>query len=285
MPRGITIGAIHYPTKEAARDVCRSIVQRYGIGGDVTDPEDDAFLRHLLERHPEYDIKRGIGISHFRVLAHTGYGRKSVGVAIVRLDGEVADFSWNACLTPPGHRAQVLAALRHAITDHRNHLHGTGGQGPRGTLAGAPPDARRAAAGVEAGQPVGPAPGRRSAHISSGRRSLTHTHRPVSSGAYMLRPPNCPRSVMIAIHGSGSSGSTGTRCPSSGPPCNSTSMAITLASRARARRAVALVAHLRQQRQSGGDPSTDTTGGVLTQDTAPTYRRLPARLAQARREE
>ncbi|MER6332631.1 hypothetical protein ABT298_25545 [Streptomyces sp. NPDC001034] len=35
----------------------------------------------------------------------------------MRLDGEVADFSWNACLTPLGHRAQVLAALRHAITD------------------------------------------------------------------------------------------------------------------------------------------------------------------------
>ncbi|MDX3589067.1 DCL family protein [Streptomyces europaeiscabiei] len=117
MPRGITIGATRYPTKEAVRDVCRSIVQRYGIGGDVTDPDDDAFLRHLLECHPEYDLKRGDGIAHFRVIAHTDHGRRSVGLALVRLDGEVADFSWNACLTPLSHRTQVLAALRHAIAD------------------------------------------------------------------------------------------------------------------------------------------------------------------------
>lgn len=117
MRRGIAIGTTHYPTKEAVRNVCRSIVQRYGIGGIVTDPDDDAFCRHLLERHPEYDLKRGVGIAHFYVIAHTDHGRRSVGLALVRLDGEEADFSWNACLTPLSHRTQVLAALRHAITD------------------------------------------------------------------------------------------------------------------------------------------------------------------------
>ncbi|MEU1128392.1 hypothetical protein ABZ383_00755 [Streptomyces sp. NPDC005900] len=35
----------------------------------------------------------------------------------MRLDGEVADFSWNACLTPFTQRTQVLAALRHAVAD------------------------------------------------------------------------------------------------------------------------------------------------------------------------
>lgn len=117
MTRGITIGTTHYRTKEAVRDACRSIVQRYGIGNDVADPDDDVFLRQLLERHPEYELKRGVGIANFRVIAHTSYGRKSVGIALVRLDGEVVDFSWNSCLTPPTHRSQVLAALRHAITD------------------------------------------------------------------------------------------------------------------------------------------------------------------------
>ncbi|MFE6891986.1 DCL family protein [Streptomyces sp. NPDC057694] len=117
MPRGITIGTTHYRTKEAVRDVCRGIVRRYGTNGEVTQPDDDEFLRHLLERHPEYDLKRGAGIAHFRIIAHTDHGRKSVGLALVRLDGQVADFSWNACLTPLSHRTQVLAALRHAIDD------------------------------------------------------------------------------------------------------------------------------------------------------------------------
>ncbi|MEU3341961.1 DUF3223 domain-containing protein [Streptomyces sp. NPDC006668] len=117
MPRGITIGATHYPTKEAVRNICRAIVQRYGIGGDVTDPEDDSFLRDLLKCHPEYDLKRGIGIAHFRVIAHTDHNRRSVGIALIRLDGEVSDFSWNACLTPFSQRTQVLAALRHAIAE------------------------------------------------------------------------------------------------------------------------------------------------------------------------
>ncbi|MEU9438340.1 DUF3223 domain-containing protein [Streptomyces sp. NPDC048252] len=67
LPRGITIGPTHYPTKEAVRNICRSIVQRYGIDGDVTGPDDDAFLRHLLECHPEYDLKRGDGIAHLRI--------------------------------------------------------------------------------------------------------------------------------------------------------------------------------------------------------------------------
>lgn len=117
MSRGIIIGTTRYRTKEAARDVCRSIVQRYGVGGDVTGPDDDAFLRHLLERHPEYDLKRGAGIAHFRIMANTQYGRNSVGIGIVRLDGELVDFSWNACLTPPSHRAQVLDALRRAVAE------------------------------------------------------------------------------------------------------------------------------------------------------------------------
>lgn len=117
MPRGITIGTTHYRSKEAVRDVCRNIVQRYGTNGDITNPDDDLFLRQLLARHPEYDLKRGNGIAHFRVIAHTSHGRKSTGLALVRLDGETVDFSWNSCLTPPTHRSQVLDALRRSIVD------------------------------------------------------------------------------------------------------------------------------------------------------------------------
>lgn len=114
MARGVTVGKVRYPTKEAVRERCREIVQRYGIGGIVTSEEDDQFLRDLLELHPEYDVKRDVGISHFRIVKHQ-WGAKSAGFLIVRLDSSVIDFSWNSCLTPPSHRTQVLGALRMLI--------------------------------------------------------------------------------------------------------------------------------------------------------------------------
>lgn len=116
MARGITIGTDHYPSKEAVRETCRAIVRRYGLGGDVTEVADDTFLRALIELHPEYEVKRGAGIAHFRVIG-SAWGAKSAGFAVVRHGGEVVDFSWNACLTPPTHRAQILGALRRLVAD------------------------------------------------------------------------------------------------------------------------------------------------------------------------
>jgi hypothetical protein len=114
MRRGVEIGSTRYASKEAVREVCRRIVRQYGVDGEVTDAVDDAFLRELIALHPEYEVKRGPGIAHFRIIA-SQWGGKSAGLAVVQYDGSVVDFSWNACLTPPSHRAQVLGALRRLV--------------------------------------------------------------------------------------------------------------------------------------------------------------------------
>ncbi|GGW23342.1 DUF3223 domain-containing protein [Streptomyces alanosinicus] len=112
MARGVMVGNTHYQSKEAVRNACRSIVAAYGIGSEVTGTHDDTFLRNLVALHPEYELKRGAGIAGFRVV-RTEYG--TTGFVVVRIDGTVNDFSWNACLTHPSHRSQVLAALRSSI--------------------------------------------------------------------------------------------------------------------------------------------------------------------------
>lgn len=130
MTRGIMVGGARYPSKEAVREVCREIVRRYGVGGDITQTQDDRFLRDLLRRHPEYEVKRGGGVAHFRVIG-SAWGTKSAGFAVVRHSGELVDFSWNACLSPPSHRAQVLGALRRLVAgqvvDARNEVLRAGG--------------------------------------------------------------------------------------------------------------------------------------------------------------
>lgn len=84
--------------------------------GKVT-PEDDAFLRDLIQGHPDAAEKVGIGIDHFEVRANAFY--KTGCLWLVRVDGTETDFSYRKCVTGTHgtHRAQVLMAMRAAISD------------------------------------------------------------------------------------------------------------------------------------------------------------------------
>ncbi|MFJ6578025.1 DUF3223 domain-containing protein [Streptomyces sp. NPDC091368] len=115
MPRGIWVGEDHFKTKEAVRDRCRAVRDRYLGQPQVTGENDERFLRDLLALHPDYEFKRGHGITGFTVIRNDLHG--TYGFAVMRVDGTVIDFSWNTCLKAPTQRQKVLGCLRRAIKD------------------------------------------------------------------------------------------------------------------------------------------------------------------------
>ncbi|QPP07546.1 DCL family protein [Streptomyces bathyalis] len=109
------MGHEHFRTKEAVRDRCRAIRDRYRGQPQVTGENDDHFLRELLSLHPEYEFKKGSGITGFTVIRNELHG--TYGFAVLRVDGTTIDFSWNVCLNPPSQLQKVLSCLRRAIKD------------------------------------------------------------------------------------------------------------------------------------------------------------------------
>lgn len=103
------INRVVFPTKTAATRHCSGILGKPGLS-----EEDSAFLRDLIERHPERDQKVGVGIRRFFVAAD-GFGRRCFWLE--RVDGSRTDFSFKSCLTPPTHETDVRQALRHLITE------------------------------------------------------------------------------------------------------------------------------------------------------------------------
>lgn len=108
MRRGIRIGDRLYSSKSKATQACRSVLYAYQPGQTVDEPEHDQFLRELLELHPESEQKIGSGVHSFQVERNQG----SVGFWLTRVDGSRTDWSFVACLSPPTHEKEVLAALR-----------------------------------------------------------------------------------------------------------------------------------------------------------------------------
>ncbi|MGW6537446.1 DUF3223 domain-containing protein [Streptomyces sp. NPDC055051] len=107
------MGEEHFRTKEAVRDRCRAVRDRYQGHPQVTGEDDDRFLRNLLTLHPDYEFKRGHGITGFTVIRNDEHG--TYGFAVMRVDGTSIDFSWNTCLKPPTQRQKVLGCLRRAV--------------------------------------------------------------------------------------------------------------------------------------------------------------------------
>lgn len=108
----ISIGDREFPSKKSATDFVRSILYAYKIGERVT-AEHDAFLRDLIDLHPESDLKIGCGISFFTV--EQNYGSR--GFWLTRTDDTITDWSFLACITPPSRRVEAKRAFRTAIRD------------------------------------------------------------------------------------------------------------------------------------------------------------------------
>ncbi|MFB8038991.1 DCL family protein [Streptomyces sp. NPDC056004] len=107
------IGHRLYRTKGAAGDAVREVRDRYPVGSEVDQLEDQKLLRDLIDLHEHADEKIGCGIDAF-VIDQPLRGRHS-GFKIIRTDGTEIDFSYLACLSPPNHRQQVLSAMRAEI--------------------------------------------------------------------------------------------------------------------------------------------------------------------------
>lgn len=111
----VEIGALRFPTKDAAKGYFRDILYRHVIGSRIPDPDATA-LSWLLERHPEVDEKIGAGIDYFSV-RDAIYGTRCFD--IVRTDGSTTDFSFGSCVhgKAPPPLTEAITALRAEVTD------------------------------------------------------------------------------------------------------------------------------------------------------------------------
>jgi hypothetical protein len=128
MARGIPVVLTSYewPTRAAAEKHFQSILHdpRYRPNDPITDPEQDAQLRELVEMHPDADEKIGIGIDYFFIGLTSDGDRFNVrsgatGIWIRRIDGSPTDFSYLTAIYKHGRKQSVKDALRLAVDDRR----------------------------------------------------------------------------------------------------------------------------------------------------------------------
>lgn len=112
----IAIGAHRFDSKAAAKNFVRSIVNAYADDERIYDREHDAFLRALIQLHPEASEKIGVGVSYFTI-KHDDKTGKTRHFLITRLDHSTADFSWHCCIDGRDWRKETLQTLRDAVAD------------------------------------------------------------------------------------------------------------------------------------------------------------------------
>jgi hypothetical protein len=100
-------------TKRALTEYFSAMLKRYQVG-DTISGSDENHLLWLIQQHPEFEKKRGVGITKFTV------SRAKMGsqcFAVVRTDGSICDFSYKECITPTPVLTEVLAAMRQEVAD------------------------------------------------------------------------------------------------------------------------------------------------------------------------
>lgn len=107
------IAGEEFASQAALRTRCRGILQVYRNGRRVADA-DEAFLHALVQRHPEYAAKAGVGISHFIVQEESKFSGQCIH--IVRIDGSYTDISYRHCIAGKSSGEEsILAAFRDAV--------------------------------------------------------------------------------------------------------------------------------------------------------------------------
>lgn len=111
----IVVGTHYFSSKEAAKNFVRSIVESYRDHEKISDPAHDAFLRTLIQLHPDASDKIGNGIDHFTIKRDDKTGRTR-HFLITRIDGSLADFSWHCCIDGRDWRRETIQTLRDAVS-------------------------------------------------------------------------------------------------------------------------------------------------------------------------
>jgi len=115
MPKNTyTLGGINFTSKESIKKHVQSIFASYREGDRLT-PQDEKFVRDLIEWHPSASQKIGCGIDHIKI--HVPKPWTTKGFLIVRANGTTTDFSYRVCLYPQlaDKQVKVQAAFRRAI--------------------------------------------------------------------------------------------------------------------------------------------------------------------------
>ena len=111
----VNVGELSFAKQGDAEDHYRQLLHRYDIGARIEEP-DATQLYWLLERHPESDSKRGLGVDYFSV-RNAMYGQRCF--EIIRVDGTKTDFSFKTCITgrSPSALSEALSAMRAVVED------------------------------------------------------------------------------------------------------------------------------------------------------------------------
>ena len=112
----IVIGTRCFSSKDAARKFVRSIVKSYSDYEKISDSAQDAFLRDLIQIHPDAAEKIGAGVDYFAI-KHDDKTGKTRHFIIHRVDRSLADFSWLCCIDGRDWRKETIQTLRDAIAD------------------------------------------------------------------------------------------------------------------------------------------------------------------------
>jgi|JFJP01.1.fsa_nt_gi hypothetical protein len=101
-----------FSTKSALEKYIQGILHHYQDKQNLSD-NDLTFMLEVLKFHPDYELKRGIGIKVICVKQNTVYHNKCFW--LIRLDNSETDFSYKECLKPTSHEQKFRNACRVAI--------------------------------------------------------------------------------------------------------------------------------------------------------------------------
>jgi len=90
------IGALKFRTQKECQQYARNIINDLGPCTIQKTHKQFSFFNDLIEQHPEYDYKVGIGIKHFQFIVNP-INRKALHAIVHRLDNTTMDYSWITC--------------------------------------------------------------------------------------------------------------------------------------------------------------------------------------------